>query len=531
MRHPSQNKVVSVYSRRACACLTLAALAGGLGGCEVDSFIDPSQTGRFETTPTIVPVLERLHVVEGGDNVNPNTYSAVSAQDLVAEPESYRMGPGDGIVVKIQDLVELGREEMFERVIDDRGFIEIPRLGQVYVAGQTGDEAGQTVGRALKTRRILTDPNVDVNAVQRRRQTYSVLGGVMNPGTYNIPKPDFRLLEALSNSGRFSENVQWVYVIRTVSLEAASTAPRTAPTTTTPPPGTDTTPVPAAPQKKDSVIDLIDSLGAPPPAADPKPPASTPPTTPPGNPGVMGQPIDVPAAKPETPVVAETPATKPVQVPAIDIDTAAKPAAPANGTESPPLAASEWQFVNGQWVKGGAAKSAGPDVAVGGLSQRVIQIPMQALMNGAAQYNIVVRPGDTIRVQSLNEGIVYVHGNVNRPGVYNLPTTGRMTLIRAIAAASDLAEIGVPERVDITRFIGPDRQATVRVNYRAIVEGTQPDFVMRDGDVVNVGTTFWAYPLAVLRNGLRLGWGFDFVLDRNFGYDIFGPQNTGQQGF
>ncbi|HZW06242.1 MAG TPA: hypothetical protein VFF65_03890, partial [Phycisphaerales bacterium] len=185
----------------------------------------------------------------------------------------------------------------------------------------------------------------------------------------------------------------------------------------------------------------------------------------------------------------------------------------------------------GQWVKGPAGKATTTDPAAGVLTQRVIQIPMQALLNGASQYNIIIRPGDTIRVQSLAEGIVYVHGNVNRPGVYNLPQTGRMTIIRAIAAASDLNDIGIPERVDITRYIGPERQATVRVNYRAIVEGTQPDIVLRDGDVINVGTNFWAFPLSVIRNGFRANYGFSFTLDRNFGFDLFGPQKTNQTVF
>ncbi len=45
---------------------------------------------------------------------------------------------------------------------------------------------------------------------------------------------------------------------------------------------------------------------------------------------------------------------------------------------------------------------------------------------------------------------------------------------------------------------------------------------------MNVGTNFWAYPLAVIRNGFRASYGFGFLIDRNFGNDIFGapPTNT-----
>lgn len=507
MVYPTKKINFSTVCRRAGSALALIALAGGLTGCESDSFIDPGEVGRMEQTPTIVPVLDRIAQVEGGDAANPTPYSPITPEDLQVEAESYRMGPGDGIMVKIQDFYEDRVPAEFERILDDRGFIDLPKLGPVFVSGQTGDEAGQTISRALKTRRVLNDPIVDVNAVQRRSQTYNIIGGVYTPGMYTIPRPDFRLLDALGNGGRFSENVPWVYVIRTVSLanpsaKSPGTAP-TAPAAATPATAAPATPA-AAPAggKKESVIDLIDSIAKP----EDKKPA-------PGNPGDFGQPSGT-AAAPAQPM------------PVIDIDATSKAAAPAQ-----PAGSSEWQFVNGQWVKGTAGKAAPSDPSAGVLTQRVLQIPMGPLMNGAAQYNVVIRPGDTVRVHSLSEGIVYVHGNVNRPGVYNVPQTGKMTIIRAIAAASDLNDIAIPERVDITRYIGNDRQATVRVNYRAIVEGTQPDITLRDGDVINVGTNFWAFPLSVIRQGFRANYGFSFTLDRNFGYDIFGPQKTNATGF
>jgi hypothetical protein len=40
--------------------------------------------------------------------------------------------------------------------------------------------------------------------------------------------------------------------------------------------------------------------------------------------------------------------------------------------------------------------------------------------------------------------------------------------------------------------------------------------------MVNVGTSFWATPLAVIRGGFRASYGFGFLLDRNFGNDVFG---------
>ncbi len=78
-------------------------------------------------------------------------------------------------------------------------------------------------------------------------------------------------------------------------------------------------------------------------------------------------------------------------------------------------------------------------------------------------------------------------------------------------------------------MVGPDRQATIMLDLRAISEGTQPDVFLKPDDHLNVGTNFWALPLAIVRNGLRASYGFGFLLDRNFGNDVFGapPTNRG----
>ena len=46
---------------------------------------------------------------------------------------------------------------------------------------------------------------------------------------------------------------------------------------------------------------------------------------------------------------------------------------------------------------------------------------------------------------------------------------------------------------------------------------------MQPNDHVIIGTNLIATPLAVIRNGFRMTYGFGFLLDRNFGNDVFGP--------
>ncbi|HRJ49077.1 MAG TPA: hypothetical protein PKU91_00985, partial [Phycisphaerales bacterium] len=195
-----------------------------------------------------------------------------------------------------------------------------------------------------------------------------------------------------------------------------------------------------------------------------------------------------------------------------------------------------WVFVNGEWVlvksqrggasdgRGGSSGSRGTDDGVSAMvTQRVIRIPVKPLLAGDARYNIVVRQGDTVRVPAPTAGLVYMAGQVQRPGPYSLPDVGKLTLLRALDSAGGLNAIAIPERCDVTRIVGKDRQATIRINLRAIAEQTEPDLYLKPDDRINVGTNFWALPLAVLRGGFRTNYGFGFVVDRNFGNDIFGP--------
>ena len=50
-------------TRLLCLVLSAVTLLTAVG-CNLNSYFDPSRTGRFEYTPTTIPVLERLDVIE-----------------------------------------------------------------------------------------------------------------------------------------------------------------------------------------------------------------------------------------------------------------------------------------------------------------------------------------------------------------------------------------------------------------------------------------------------------------------------------
>lgn len=493
---------------------SLALLAGATMGCEVDSFMDPSVIGYWEHTPTTVPILERLAAIEGPADENIES-SKVRPEDLIPDVDAYRVGPGDTVEVVIQDLFRSEQREQFERDIDPRGYIDLPAIPSVYVNDLTADEARDAIAKMLRDRNVLNNPYVEFTVRARRRLTFNIIGGVERPGLYVVPRPDYRLLEGLAQAGRVPESSQFVYVIRQIPLSDAVTGRRPAPL----PSSTDSPVRPmdsgATPDKpRDNIIELIDNLSKP---GEKGPDAPRP------NPGVMRMQPENGQGQPRR----EAP---------IDLDDPSRaPSRPRVTEATPPTldGPSNWEFINNQWVKvtrrpEGSGPTA-PGAPTGGealVTQRVIQIPMAALLAGNQQYNIIVRPGDIVRVPAPPEGLIYVSGQVERPGPYNLPAVGRMTLLRAINSAGGLGQLAIPERVDLTRMVGPDRQATIRLNLRAIASNTQPDIFLRSDDLINVGTNFFALPLAVIRNGFRMSYGFGFLLDRNFGYDVFGPQQT-----
>ena len=71
-----------------------------LGGCEVDSYFNPSVTGYYEHTPTSIAILDRIDIIEREPGYRPDV-SKPTAEDLVPNEHQYRLAPGDVVRVEI----------------------------------------------------------------------------------------------------------------------------------------------------------------------------------------------------------------------------------------------------------------------------------------------------------------------------------------------------------------------------------------------------------------------------------------------
>ena len=558
-RRPSLSRPVTLVA--SAAAVLLAA------GCDYDSWMDPSRTGYFENTPTSIPVLRKIDVIEVEEDAFATEVGPPRPEDLVPGSPEYVFASGDQIDVQINDLFQIDKIETFKRQIDQSGRIVIPIVGTVAAAGLTQEGLVNEISAKLKS--IIPDPRVSITVLEGRSFNYQVDGQVRNPGVYALNRPDFDIGQAVALAGGVLETGKRIRIVRVVDEAPADALPEprlTTPGTKTPPAAKPTdkpgTAAPAAPNLDDLIKQIAPAPSAPAapapapaaePASQPVPAPAEQPAPAPASPGAMrGTVAVVDPAQLESPKVAE---------PAV-VD-------PAAGTQAPPAVApaTESRYVfdvqKQEWVlvAPGTAGPASPvkDLAApnspegaitgpaaassnahklvkpgdyrlpGGRKTRVIIVELSDLNRGNLSLNVIIRPGDKIHVEG-DLGVVYIDGEVARPGVFNLPPVGDLTLSRLVTAAGGLGQIAIPQRVDLIRKVAPDREAAIRVNLAAIRNRAEPDIVMRADDHVIIGTNFFATPLAVIRNGLRMTYGFGFLIDRNFGNDVFGPPPVNQFG-
>ncbi|QQE13006.1 polysaccharide biosynthesis/export family protein [Planctomycetota bacterium] len=471
------------------AILGIAMIVTFLSGCETDSFFNPAVVGRWEHTPVSLPILERLDVIEGEDTSS-LAVTSVRPEDLIPDVREYVIGPGDLLTVTVFELVSPGVESVQTRRVDETGMIRLPIIGPVRAAGLSSSELEKTIGKILEEKNILRNATVSVILQESRQNTFSVIGeplqGGTAIGTYVIPKPDFRLLDALALARGVPGRTKRLRIFRQTPLtaEVAGEIDMQKNEMTEQQP---VAPAPSNPSKLiDELLEGIDDNSA------------------------------TETAAPKAPLKEA-------------------PAAIEGGLDSSNNSP-QWVFAGGKWIKVGETVADGATTeqikeadALGELiTQRIIEIPYDQLLEGDMRYNIVIRRGDVIRVPDPTAGFVYIMGEIARPGAYTVPGERDLTVKQLIASAGGLSQLAIPERVDLVRRIADSEEATIRMNVRSIFEGTEPDLYLKPNDLINVGTNFVATPLAVFRNGFRMTYGFGFILDRNFGPDVFGPIDTVQ---
>lgn len=504
------------WTRRATCIAGAAALLMFSTGCMKNldfldpnkSFLDPGEMGRYSHEPLQREILD---VIDPALEVARPDFAMATeptAEDLQLTSTDYTISENDLLGIEITDLAGVGVTTVKTTRVSESGRVSLPYIGPVKAAGLTEIDLEEAIKKAYKDKGIIDNAQVSVTVVEARGRAFTILGAVNAPGQYAIVDPEFRVLQMLSLArDRLSPLVQDMYILRPAEAPKAGGPDGAAQ------PGTRPGPVDLTPQGRVPGVfpDMKRAayLGADPVDLTPGAAPATLPALPPADPNVKGRYIYVegkPVFIPDEPGAAPAPSVG--TTPAIVAPALVAPAADPEGGAPRTIDANAAR-------SGGGFAFADPSYSA---SMRVIHIPIDKLLSGSLQYNIVIRPKDTILVQNLPIGTYYMGGHVARPGAYSLTGT-KVTLKQAIISASMLDALAIPERTDIVRRVGPNREVYVRVDLARIFAGQAPDIFLKAEDQVMVGTNALAPFLAAARGAFRLTYGFGFLYDRNFAVD------------
>ena len=467
-------KCVKFISRSGRAMLALSVASCALSlvtGCDTKDWLNPTATVRsgHPQEPLVLPILSTFDPRIEASPADFATATAPRPADMMSNTEDYTIGPNDLLNISISDLINPGQETVKVLRVTESGNVSLPFLGGVHAAGLTELELEQFISQEYKKAALVTNSQVSVVVVEARGRTVEILGAVNAPGQYATLDTDFRLLDALVQAKDVTTPlVEYIYVIRKSEGHKSSGYPTTVPAPSAP---DNLKPGPLKVPASGPTDDLAPHTDAG--SIEPVPATKI---------ASANHPLSLAA---ETPLLDErTPAARPVS----------QAKAPAPMVEpfafKPPQAASEY---------------------------RVIRVPYAALKAGDLSYNMAIHPRDLIIAQQLPVGEYYMGAHVGRPGVYTL-SGRRITLKEAIVSAGMYDDLAIPQRTEIIRRVGPDREVFVRVDLEKIFAGETPDIYLKPNDQVMVGTNALAPWLSAVRGAFRLTYGFGFLYDRNFAY-------------
>jgi polysaccharide biosynthesis/export protein len=113
-----------------------------------------------------------------------------------------------------------------------------------------------------------------------------------------------------------------------------------------------------------------------------------------------------------------------------------------------------------------------------------IEINLKKLLDsGDSQYNVIVHPGDIVKVT--RAGIVYVVGEVKKPGGFVLKSNENISVLQALALAEGLTRTSAKSQARIIRTDqSTEKRSEIKLDIGKILSGSVPDPMLYPKDVV-----------------------------------------------
>ncbi len=140
---------------------------------------------------------------------------ALNVACAYAQPDEYKLGPGDVISIGVWGYEDLKNEEL---VVRPDGKLSFPLAGELTVQGMTPGEL--TAALTARLGNYVIDPNVTVNVAKFRTTRVYVLGEVNKPGMYELEK-QHNLLDAIGMAGSYTKRTakKEIFIIRKENVD------------------------------------------------------------------------------------------------------------------------------------------------------------------------------------------------------------------------------------------------------------------------------------------------------------------------
>jgi polysaccharide export outer membrane protein len=144
---------------------------------------------------------------------------------------------------------------------------------------------------------------------------------------------------------------------------------------------------------------------------------------------------------------------------------------------------------------GGVTPNAGNSVTVTHRADpdHPVVVKVDSKPGSSAALRVDISPGDTIMVS--HAGIVYVVGDVGKPGGFLIQNNDRLTVLQAVALAQGTNRTASLDRAKLIRKTEAGRQE-VPVSLKKMLTSKTPDLMLADGDILFV-------PSSAAKNALR----------------------------
>lgn len=128
-----------------------------------------------------------------------------------------------------------------------------------------------------------------------------------------------------------------------------------------------------------------------------------------------------------------------------------------------------------------------------GSMQESVRVNLKNLLEtGNPRFNVTVYPGDIVNVPK--SGIVYVVGEVKKPGGFVLKSNEKMTVLKAMALAEGLTPTSVKNRARIIRTdAGGTEKVEIPIDLGKILDGKAPDPDLKPADIVFIPNSTGKY--------------------------------------